>query len=482
MRAKTRHIAVLAAFLLACALGACSSDEEATKAGGSSGPVTLRIGTFDVQGTPGADQIEEFARSVEKLSDGDIRVKPVFHAAGDGPDWDQRVARKVTDGELQMGLIPSRSWDTEGVTSLRALNAPFLITSDELVAEVVSGELASELMSGLEEAGVVGLALLPEGLRHPFGLKRPLLGPANYEGKAIRTPTSRTTTAVFEALGATANDEEPNADVHAGVESSYLLDQAVGTATGNVTFYPKVNSLVVNAEVYDRLDDGQRDVLAKAATETREWAIDEIPTDVEAARAFCGEGNAIVVADEADVAALERATQRVYAELERDQQTATIIAAIRELKRESAVSATTSVACGETDPSHGSQAAGGNVSEFNGVYRFEITDEDLREAGVTDPNEIAENHGVYTYTLKDGDYCWEAKAPNVQENPSECSTYEVRGTRFIHNWPTGEPDVYRWSKTEDGDLRFTMLSAAPEELALARAWTANTWKRIGDAD
>ncbi len=32
-------------------------------------------------------------------------------------------------------------------------------------------------MSGLDEAGVVGLALVPEGLRHPFGYERPLLGP-----------------------------------------------------------------------------------------------------------------------------------------------------------------------------------------------------------------------------------------------------------------------------------------------------------------
>ena len=30
-------------------------------------------------------------------------------------------------GELEMGLIPARAWDTEGVTSLRALHAPFLV-------------------------------------------------------------------------------------------------------------------------------------------------------------------------------------------------------------------------------------------------------------------------------------------------------------------------------------------------------------------
>ena len=46
------------------------------------------------------------ARRAAKLSGGAIRIEPVWHAAGDGPDWDQRVARMVTSGELDMGVIP----------------------------------------------------------------------------------------------------------------------------------------------------------------------------------------------------------------------------------------------------------------------------------------------------------------------------------------------------------------------------------------
>lgn len=482
MRITTRHIAALPVVLLVSGLGACASDDESTKAGGSGKPLTLRIGTDDVKGKPASDQIEEFARRVKELSDGDLRIKPVFHAAGDVPDWDQRVARMVTNGQLDMGLIPSRSWDTEGVKSLRALNAPFLITSDELAAKVLSGELAGELMSGLGEAGVVGLALFPEGMRHPFGLKQPLLGPDGYKGKAIRTPTSRTVASVYRALGARVDDEEPNKDIHAAMESSYRLDPS-GTATGNVTFFPKVNSLVANADVYEGLDEGQRKTLERAATQTREWAVVNAPSDAEAASAFCDAGGTVVLADDAEVTALQRATEPVYAELERDGQTAKIITAIRELKREKPVSAKAPAACGKTKPTDGSGTDGkGPVSAFNGVYRFEITDEDLRKAGVTDPADVAENRGVYTYTLKDGKYCWEAKAPNVQSNPSECSTYEIRRDRFTHNFPSGEPDVYRWKKSADGDLKFTVLDAEADALPVARAFTANTWERIGDAE
>ena len=216
--------------------------------------LTLRIGTDDEPGRPAADQIEEFARSVAEGSEGAIVVEPVWHAAGDTSDWDQEVARLVTSGDLEMGLIPSRAWDTE-VTTLRALNTPFLVTSEELVNQIVSGDLAGELMSGLDAADVVGLALFPEGFRHPFAFGDPLLGPDDYAGAVMRAPTSATTAAMFEALGATTNDDEPDPATHTGMESSYLLGPP-GTATGNVTFFPKVNSLVVNDADVGRVERG----------------------------------------------------------------------------------------------------------------------------------------------------------------------------------------------------------------------------------
>jgi TRAP-type C4-dicarboxylate transport system substrate-binding protein len=472
---KLPLVAVMAVALAGPVLAGCSSDEDDATAD-SGKPVTLRIGTDDEPGRPAADQIQELARRVSKLSGGEIRIKPVWHAAGDGPDWDQRVARMVTSGELDMGLIPSRTWDTEGVESLRALNAPFLVTSDALLAEVISGDLAGDLMSGLPEAKVVGIALFPEGMRHPFGLKKPLLGPDDYEGRAIRSPTSKTTAAVFEALGASANDDEADEEVHAGLDSSYLLNPG-GTATGNVTFYPKVNSLVIGSKAYEELDEDQRELLSTAAAQTRDWAIQTVPSDAEAARTFCRNGGRVVSAGEADVAALEEGTASVYAELERDRQTQELIAAIRELKQSTTVSADAPVACG------GKTKAGGGPSAdaVDGVYRFRTTDKELRDNGATDPAEIDQWHGVYTITLSGGEYCWKQKAANHIENPDDCDTYELDGNRMILRVPAAAPDVYRWKKAANGDLTLTVLSTAPGDLEYVRAWTAGGWQRIGDA-
>lgn len=481
MRATARHIAVFAVCLAGSVLAGCLGGDEGTKAGGTSGPVTLRVGTDDPAARPGSDQLEEFARRVEKLSGGALRIESVLNAGGDGSDWDQRVARMVASGKLDMGLIPTRAFDTEGVTSMRALNAPFLITSNELLAEIVSGELVDDLMSSLDEAGVVGIALLPEGLRHPFGFKAPLLGPEDYAGEGIRTPTSNTTSAVFEALGATPNDREPNAGTQAGMESAYAQEPA-GTATGNVTFYPKANALVANDDVLEDLDESQREILERAAAQTREWAIESTPDEAQAAQAYCEDGGAVVLASEADVAALEEATVPVYAELEGDKQTKSLIEAIRELEEEIAVSATAPAGCGETGAGAGAEPTATPISRFDGVYRFEITDKQLRDVGVTDQLDLDENHGVYTVTLSGGEYCWEQRAPNPLNNPDECSTYERDGKRVIWNFPVGEPDVYRFRKTARGDLELTVVGAGPGELPYARAWAANTWILVGDAD
>ena len=176
------HLAALPLAIAALALAACGGDDNPDKAGGSGPAVTLRIGSANYPDSAATDAMETFAREVETLSDRKLRIKLVWKAAGMARAWDQRVARKVIAGDLDMGMIPARAWDTEGVTSMRALHAPFLVTSDELAREVVTGDLADEMLAGLDELGLVGLALIPEGLRHPVGFGKPLRFPCGLLG------------------------------------------------------------------------------------------------------------------------------------------------------------------------------------------------------------------------------------------------------------------------------------------------------------
>ena len=107
--------------------------------------LTLTIGTDDSPGVPSTDQISHFASEVHTLSGGLITVAPRWHAEGNShpADWDQAVARMVQAGDLDLGLGPTWAWDDLGVTSLRVLQAPFLVDSDPLTAMVVDPDLST---------------------------------------------------------------------------------------------------------------------------------------------------------------------------------------------------------------------------------------------------------------------------------------------------------------------------------------------------
>ena len=306
--------------------------------------LTLRIGTDDEPGLPAANAIMEFARQVDDRSNGRIVIEPVWHAGGEDPDdWDQAVARMVVSGELDLGLIPSRAWDTEGVDSLRALNAPFLVTSKAVVDDVVTGDVSAELLAGLDDIGITGLALLPEGFRHVFWWDRPLLSADDFAGATIRAPRSATTYAVLEALGATPDDLVVGAGFEAGVndgsvagaESSFALATGLPgswtTTAGNVTLFPKINSLVANAEALAELTPDQRAVIMAAAAGTRDWAIANTVDEATAAEDFCAAGGTVLQADRAQVESLVLATRPVYDELEQDETTKRLISKIRAL-------------------------------------------------------------------------------------------------------------------------------------------------------
>src|SRR5688572_2672274 len=120
-------VVVAAAAITALAAAGCGGDSATDKAGGSGTPVTLRLATPDREGLPGTKAIERFREEVAEVSDGAIRIEPVYEAAGVVPRFDQAVADLVRAGRADLALIPARAWDEYGVMSLNALQAPFLI-------------------------------------------------------------------------------------------------------------------------------------------------------------------------------------------------------------------------------------------------------------------------------------------------------------------------------------------------------------------
>ncbi len=346
MEKQRAHAAIIVAVTAVLMAGACSgapSDKPAQSAA-SATPITLRIGTNDNPDTPGTNEINHFAAEVMQISHGQLTIEPVWGAAGEIKSWDQVVARQVVAGDLEMGLIPARAWDTERVTSLRALQAPFLFTSNDMVGKVVKADVANEMLAGLDQGGVTGLALVPESLRETFSFGKPFLTLRDFNGATIRAPRSDTSAKVYKALGATADDlagDEYNAAIANGTvdaaESSLPASISVPTtATANLVLYPKINSIVANKAKFAQLSQEQQHALRQAATNTRDWGITAMIDPATGAAQYCKDGGTVVNTTERNLADMQTATKSVYAELEKDPQTRSFIDQIRALKSDSA--------------------------------------------------------------------------------------------------------------------------------------------------
>jgi TRAP-type C4-dicarboxylate transport system substrate-binding protein len=331
--------------LSAVALVACTptTQQPTSSTTRSTDPMVLRLGTGDPRGLPDTPVAEAFAEAVEERSGGSMRIEIVWQAAGDSSDpdgFERGVVGLVRDGELDLGMIGARAWDTLGVTRFQALQAPFLITDQEVLRDVLGSPLADEMLAGLEGSGVVGLALYPDGLRYPMGYEAAMTSPEDYEGARIRLVPSLATERLIRALGSEPVNDLAGDALDAAIRKGQVqgteisLEVAASIApkgsvlTGNVVLFPRVNSLFAGEDLWASLTDEQQQILEAAAEQAQAVAASEATED---AGPFCGSGGEIATASSDELAAWERAVQPVYQELEADPQTASLIESIRAL-------------------------------------------------------------------------------------------------------------------------------------------------------
>jgi TRAP-type C4-dicarboxylate transport system substrate-binding protein len=475
MRARTRWLTVitLAALLVAgCAnsSGPVTSPDSGAKAGGKPGPIAITVADSQPASKPSNLPLAEFKRQVETLSGGTMTVTILTDASADAdpPGSDGAVIERLKQGTFQMAVVPARAWSAAGVTSLKALQAPFLFESDEHVAAVVNDPaIAKDLFSGLDGSGVTGLTLFPESLRHLFSFGEPMLTPADVKGKTIRAISSLETTALIEALGGTAVDPVGDAyqqgvdagTIH-GTDSGFTLatggqPSATATATGNIALYAKVMTLAINSNLWTKLDDAQRAIITTASDATRSWAITNQAKDADAAATFCKGGGTVVLADAASVAAFRAAEAPIYTALEADPATKRAIDAIR--AQTTGTRPATIAACRPPEKTL-LQPDGGELP--NGIYRIDYTDAYLRSWGVTDINY---QHGIWTYRLKDGHWTIDQLADDTTDHV--VGIYQVKGHDVYWRWDRdpGQPvERLTWSVATNGDLTFAPAPGTAE--------------------
>lgn len=426
--------------------------------------------------------LDGFAGQVQRLSAGamriDIESRWRLHQVG----FETGLISDVEAGKADLGVAGDGAWALLGVDSFRALDAPLLIDSYALQDRVLRSPLIGQMLGGLRPLGLAGIGVLPGPLRKPLGITRPLRGPSDYAGLRIGTQQSRVADATMRALGARPvwfGSEAPVAGL-GGIEQQISqiqdtgYDQAGKYLTANVSLWPRPLVLFASSKTWAALTPAQRRILQQAIT-------DDLTADTQVVRdnehtdtaILCRRGLRFVTAAPADLAALRRAVQPVYHQLERDAQTRGYIQQIEAMGN--GISPEPVPGC-----AHIPRLAG-QAGPLDGVWQFTSTPADLRAAGTPQGDIVPENYGTFTIVIDRGRFAF------TQETRQACiwgyGTFTVKGSQFALLFTDGggiAPDgsankpgelfTFRWSLYRDVLTLDPVNGAVSPPPFLAKPW------------
>jgi TRAP-type C4-dicarboxylate transport system substrate-binding protein len=467
--------------VVAIVAASCAASGGSDKAGGSGEPVVLRMAnTYGDLGQLPA--LAYFIDRVEEFSGGDVRIAVVNSYGDFSPDVEQQVVRDVATGEVDLGWVGTRIFDTMSVRSLRALTAPMLVDSYALENAVIESGITEQMLPALEDVGVVGLGVLADGLRKPIGVNGPIVGAADWEGIAFGTFKSGGQEQAIRALGATPavvfgpyREEAIDSGTIEGFEMGLFIYQdpmwvhLAPYVTANVNLWPQMDVLIANPDRLAAFTSEERGWLQQAADAAASRSAALADTDARVIEIACDTGARFAEASHDDLAALNNAFAPVYRELKRDPVTKGFIEQIQELKRSTPAGPEPVIPTGCTGvaPEQSAEGAGTAPAYLNGTYRWVLTQEDADEVGDPETN----YPHINTITLEDGHLeggCFGAGG----------GTYSVEGDRIT--FYSVEYDGYTTvTFSVDGEGNLHLTPVLPMDPGDAFECYYKPWRKIG---
>jgi tripartite ATP-independent transporter DctP family solute receptor len=278
----------LAAFslLMVSSLAACSSESTSGKSGSdgtsSDKQIVLRLSEPQVDEYPDSIAEKEFAKKVEELSDGRIKVE--VYTGGQLGD------ETTTIEQTQVGIVDIGRANagplTQFADSLGIFSFPFLFDSRDHMWKALDSSLRDTLFADLQESDLVGLAFYDAGARS-FYSTEPIKKAADVKGKKIRvmqndilieafdklgtSPTPLSASEVYSALQMGVIDGGENnvstyvADGHYEVAKNYTLSEHLRI--------PGV--LFMSKKSWDKLSEEDQKIIKDAALESEKIQLEE---------------------------------------------------------------------------------------------------------------------------------------------------------------------------------------------------------------
>jgi TRAP-type C4-dicarboxylate transport system substrate-binding protein len=437
------YFSLLALGLSVALLTGCPSSTNKATGGRSDKPVVLTLANPNA----GDSDVGEWMQAVERLSHGTVQIELRSDWRVDEVRAERGTLGDVRAGRVDLAKIPARAWDTLGVDSFQALQAPLLVDSLELERRVVTGPVGEDMLAGTRAAGVEPLGVLPGPLRFPLGVSRDLLGARGYRGALIGSRPSAVAAATVRALGARYVDTAAGASVADldGFDAAladidgFGYDREARSVTADVVLWPRAATVVMNRDAWRRLAPGQREALSRAAREAVAPLMQQLRSfDRGGLQVLCERHFPLVRAGADGIGALRRAVEPVYRQLEADPDTRGALDRIRALKEDAPAEPVPACRAERARPAPGARA-------LVGIWRAHVTRELLAAADREVGEAVEDNWGDVTLKLRaDG-------------------RFEILNARF-----SGRPGFGAWS------VRGDVLSFRPE--GTVEQGAGQTWR------
>lgn len=463
----------LASVALALATLTACTGEPLSRTGATTDPVTITAVWGQRPSGIGEDVLAQLIRVTD---DSAVHVAVGPPSAGDASE-ERHAVESLQAGDADITVVRAGLLQQLGAGSLAPLGAPFVVTNNDQAAAIAADpELSEQLLSGLDDIGIVGLGMVPSGLRHPFGYgTKPLVAADDYRDQFINIREDAGVQAILDQLGAHADHSvDSERELAAGkklrgIEVSVQQFAAVSlpaVQTANVTLYEKFEVVVLSRDAWGGLSPAQQEELHDAFTQAAQAALNARLSEEEGQAAWCDTvGATSVLATDAQLASLHRSLDPIADRLAEDPDSADALARMRELGVGTVDPSP--AACEAKELPEGASAYSvtprGDQSVLDGLWRLEVDEQNLLDAGVSSHDAYV-NAGVWEFRITNG------YADGVQPDGRPCNgdfafdgeqvSFEmgVRGVEDCNGlaWGTysikGDRVFFDWQKEAEGDV------------------------------
>lgn len=283
--------------------------------------MTLNLGFVGGTNAPEAIAMGQFADEIKTKTDGRIEVRIQGGGALGG---DREVIEGVQLGTVDMTVV-STSIVVNFDPDFAILDIPFLFRDFDHAQAVLDGPIGQELLDGLPEKGLVGLAFGGMGFRELTNNAVAVKTPADVKGLKIRTQQNEMHIAVWRELGALPT---PMAipEVYTALQQGVVDGQEnpvgaiINNRFGEVQKYISLTDhaftplvLLISPSIYSSLSDEDKQLFAAAAKNAMVRNRKEVETVLTSGLETLRSQGMTVVAD-VDKAAFRAKLDKIYAE------------------------------------------------------------------------------------------------------------------------------------------------------------------------